>query len=68
MASVSRTLLCDLQKERKERKLPALLKREFQVAAVGGSSENQANSQKPTVRIMQWNLLAQGLHLAHVYI
>ena len=68
MAEVRRTLLCDLQKKRKEQKLPALLKREFQAAAMGVSSENEVNREKPTIRIMQWNLLAQGLQPTHVYV
>ena len=64
MAEVGQTLLSNLQKERKERNLPALLKREFQAAAAGVGSENQASRAQPTIRVMQWNLLAQG-HLAY---
>ncbi|KAL8617203.1 hypothetical protein ACOMHN_014373 [Nucella lapillus] len=60
MAERMQTLVRELQQKREDLKLPALLKRQFQ--KVSSKDEGPStNKDQPTLRIMQWNMLAQAL-------
>lgn len=52
-------LLNKVRQQSANQKLPPLLKREFQTATFNGVSREL---HQPTLRIMQWNLLAQGMN------
>jgi hypothetical protein len=61
---MAKEILSEVRKQRQDLKLPSLIKREFQM--VDQNETNCSGSKSPDLRIMQWNLLAQGISLANI--
>ena len=60
MTDKMQALLNEMRQQRAALELPALLQRDFQPAITADTSTT-TNNNKPVMRIMQWNLLAQGI-------